>query len=372
MTGMGTSPFPLGQSPSYHSNSYMPKFEANYLQNFTCCELVFGGLHELLQHQEENHSSNGTSKLPGSGARRSSASRARSSVVAHGGLHGLPVVPPSGQLGQQQSRAGASGMGGVQQRRPQQPTPVSVPQKQVPAQMSDEMDAVGDMELDEPVGRMEMDDHHPPSTQQNRHIFGHQRPQLHLNSTQHNHPALRTSAPTTPAGPNHGFGNNPTVSSVNTPTLTTQQGFAQQSQSQYSQDLTSPNPAHTDLDMAGIPAVSNLNFANNWAMGFGTNMAGLTTTIDDPARRLFSHNGPQLTAQQQQALRIVQTANIDASQLPPGADPNMLLQQLNAASLMVPEEPKPYKCPVVGCEKAYKNQNGLKYVNPPPPQKALP
>jgi transcription factor SFP1 len=33
-----------------------------------------------------------------------------------------------------------------------------------------------------------------------------------------------------------------------------------------------------------------------------------------------------------------------------------------AAALMMNEEHKPFKCPVIGCEKAYKNQNGLKYV----------
>jgi transcription factor SFP1 len=33
-----------------------------------------------------------------------------------------------------------------------------------------------------------------------------------------------------------------------------------------------------------------------------------------------------------------------------------------AAALMLGEEHKPFRCPVIGCEKAYKNQNGLKYV----------
>ena len=35
----------------------------------------------------------------------------------------------------------------------------------------------------------------------------------------------------------------------------------------------------------------------------------------------------------------------------------------------LPQEDKPFKCPVIGCEKAYKNQNGLKYhksVSVPP------
>ena len=34
----------------------------------------------------------------------------------------------------------------------------------------------------------------------------------------------------------------------------------------------------------------------------------------------------------------------------------------NPAAMMVNEEHKPFRCPVIGCEKAYKNQNGLKYV----------
>ena len=36
----------------------------------------------------------------------------------------------------------------------------------------------------------------------------------------------------------------------------------------------------------------------------------------------------------------------------------ILMQRLQ--SMMMPEEHKPFKCPVIGCEKAYKNQNGLK------------
>jgi len=31
-----------------------------------------------------------------------------------------------------------------------------------------------------------------------------------------------------------------------------------------------------------------------------------------------------------------------------------------AAMMMNGEEHKPFRCPVIGCEKAYKNQNGLK------------
>jgi transcription factor SFP1 len=33
----------------------------------------------------------------------------------------------------------------------------------------------------------------------------------------------------------------------------------------------------------------------------------------------------------------------------------------DTTSILPNEEPKPFRCPVIGCEKAYKNQNGLKY-----------
>jgi transcription factor SFP1 len=40
---------------------------------------------------------------------------------------------------------------------------------------------------------------------------------------------------------------------------------------------------------------------------------------------------------------------------------NQLLNGLAGVGGFVGEEIKPFKCPVIGCEKAYKNQNGLKY-----------
>jgi transcription factor SFP1 len=33
----------------------------------------------------------------------------------------------------------------------------------------------------------------------------------------------------------------------------------------------------------------------------------------------------------------------------------------DTTAILPNEEPKPFRCPVIGCEKAYKNQNGLKY-----------
>lgn len=51
---MGTSPYNF-QSPSFHSSSYLPKMEANYMKDYVCCDIHLDSMHELLQHYEEAH-----------------------------------------------------------------------------------------------------------------------------------------------------------------------------------------------------------------------------------------------------------------------------------------------------------------------------
>src|ERR1700735_674336 len=58
----GTSPFTF-QSPSFHSSSYLPKLEANFMRDFSCCGVMLPTLHDLLQHYEEAHAQ----KLPQNG-----------------------------------------------------------------------------------------------------------------------------------------------------------------------------------------------------------------------------------------------------------------------------------------------------------------
>ncbi|KAF9112534.1 hypothetical protein BGX27_003213 [Mortierella sp. AM989] len=56
------APFPYGQSPQQFDSSprrggdvYQRDLEANYCTNFSCCGLTLGDLHALLQHYEESH-----------------------------------------------------------------------------------------------------------------------------------------------------------------------------------------------------------------------------------------------------------------------------------------------------------------------------
>jgi len=256
------------------------------------------------------------------------------------------------------------GMGGIGQmmRQQHQQVPSGTQKSNLMSHMNDEMDAVGDMELDETVGLMDMDDSQR-TIQQTRQLFG-QRPQLHLNSSGMPRQALR-SQPSTPAAANFGFPNNPTVSSVNTPTLTTQQGLPQRGQFGQEND-------DEDETIPGLPMKMNLGNLNLNTTQLGGLNFGAMGTIDDPAKRLYSPGGTaQMTSQQrafdhqlqmqQQLQQQLQSMNLDLSQLPAGTDPAMVLQQVTAMMMPPNEEPKPFRCPVIGCEKAYKNQNGLKY-----------
>jgi transcription factor SFP1 len=146
--------------------------------------------------------------------------------------------------------------------------------------------------------------------------------------------------------------------------------------------------------MPGTPAEPNLDFGNDFMgqLGMGSGMGGLggmpmqgnqfpqdefdfnsigfglsnnmnDMTIDDPAKRLFSKAGG-LTPQQLAYAMKNTTLALD------GEAQKKLREQQLVGGLGGPviglnnfpeQENKPFKCPVIGCEKAYKNQNGLKY-----------
>jgi transcription factor SFP1 len=91
-------------------------------------------------------------------------------------------------------------------------------------------------------------------------------------------------------------------------------------------------------------------------MSFGNNGAESAFCINDPGKHLFSPGGA-LTSHQRAIQAQLAQMGFDPSQ-PNSAANKALIQKFGA--LMIPEEHKPFKCPVIGCEKAYKNQNGLK------------
>ncbi|PFH61261.1 hypothetical protein XA68_17834 [Ophiocordyceps unilateralis] len=322
----GTSPSPFGapqSSSSFHSSSYLPKLEANFMRDFTCCGKILPNLHDLLQHYEEAHtqSSPNSSRNNAFSQFTHSSGRPQVSAFQIPGATGCSVVD-----GADLSPAvGHDDMDSVA-----------------------DMDAVADMEMDDAVGTMELDDSN--RMHQTRQLFGQQqRPQLNMNTSGLTQ-GLRTSQPPTPAVASFGLQNNPTVSSVNTPTLSTQKQLPKQSARPVVMD-------NMDEDLPGMP-MGGGNGVDVGDTSFANGNAESNYCINDPGKHLFSPNNAappgNRTIQQQLAALGLQQGHY--------ADPEAnkaLLQRLQ--SMMMPEEHKPFKCPVIGCEKAYKNQNGLKY-----------
>ncbi|KAF2205329.1 hypothetical protein GQ43DRAFT_362593 [Delitschia confertaspora ATCC 74209] len=362
MTGTSPAQFPT-QSPSYHSSSYLPKMEANFMKDFTCCGLTLASLHDLLQHFEERHAA---------------APAARASQSAQGGLpptsgassggvipgqtqnHGEPATytqngfqPRTGSVGGYRQRFGSDGFNR---------TNLSTVQ---------DMDSLEDMEMDDVDGLGTIHEQGYSSQQQfnqNQGQLGQlgQLPPLNVNlANMQNHQGLRTSAPSTPStAQGYGLQHNPTVSSVNTPTLGTQ---SMAGQSRSSPDSSHPGtPAELDLDFSQFnPAMMGQmpGTENTWmGQGFGTGLAsGFDGTIDQPGKRLFSKQGGLNQQQLQMAFKNYQLGGADNAELAKRIREQQLLAGANIPQIPYQEEVKPFKCPVIGCEKAYKNQNGLKY-----------
>jgi transcription factor SFP1 len=369
MAGTSPAPFASGQSPSYHSSSYLPKMEANFMKDFTCCGLNLASLHDLLQHFEEVHANAPAARPPQTtqGVFQTQPGAPVTSV-APGQTQGEPAVntqvgfqPRSGSVGGSRQRLGSmsrSNLSTVQ-----------------------DMDTLDDMDMDDisfdSLAPIEEAPAQYPVQQIQFNQSQNQLPQLNVNlaNTMQNHQGLRTSTPTTPSATQQfNFQNNPTVSSVNTPTLGT--GPMQNTHNLTSPESSHPGtPAELDMDFAGFNPMMpmgdmgmGMNMGMNMNMNFGNNNFGgmngfdANGTIDQPGKRLFSKQGAGLgQAQLQAALKNYQLGGNDQSELAKRLREQQLVNGASIPQFPFTEEVKPFRCPVIGCEKAYKNQNGLKY-----------
>lgn len=335
----GTSPYNF-QSPSFHSSSYLPKMEATYMKDYRCCDIQLDSMHELLQHYEEAHAAQPNPTM-GRTPRDQQYPSSRAANAAS-----------TAQAVQQQTQN--------QQLFPQvqpmsQNTPVVV---RSPLFSGQSQDQIGTFDsLDD----MDMDDSAPSFQQQQGGFqpqpqFGRQQPRgpsVNVNlANAFQGQGLNSADPTTPHASQQGFQHNPTVSSVNTPTLGTATTMSQQTSTP---DSSMPGtPAEPDLDYSAQLASLNLDYNQIMQGHFDMNNNGGSGTIDDPAKRLLSKQGYGNKGFSNQALA-------SNSELAKRVREHQLLNGLAGAGGFVGEEIKPFKCPVIGCEKAYKNQNGLKY-----------
>ncbi len=364
------------------------------MRDFSCCGHTLPTLHDLLQHYEECHAQQTPQSLRTAAQQQQSRDQqqpnSKAAIASQAASSVQQQAQQQRQLQQAQlNRAQNTGFGankvggvsslsgGIQQMRQQQSQP-STP-KQSMQSSADDMDGVNDMEMDDPVGPLDPVDTPIQRSAQpaQQSMFGQQQRQNNLTNTGGIlHQGLRNNQPATPAATGFGFQNNPTVSSVNTPTLSAQ---PQQNTPRFSPNNSTPGtPAEMDDDFSGMNMdmsnIGNMNMNTNmnnmnFPYGFGNDL-GLDLCIDEPAKRLFSPNGGfgnQRALQQQFAqfgLGQGQFANNDDLVRRLRQQQMMQMQGFGNGTgmMMAGEEHKPFRCPVIGCEKAYKNQNGLKYV----------
>ncbi|KAL9596372.1 MAG: hypothetical protein Q9219_005850 [cf. Caloplaca sp. 3 TL-2023] len=403
MIMQGSSPFPQ-QSPSFHSSSYIPKLEANFMKDFFCCGKVMASLHELLQHFEEIHAhtlsqrnnANETATLPDTKAAiaTSTAKAVRQSAQQEQAAQQTNPIP-SNQTTVASQVPSNPVTPKVQKAQPVATTEYTTSQHHP----SLDMDAVQDMEMDD-VDYVSVAKPAAQSTwgMQNQARLT-QRPQfgqpasrvppldtnaLNLGNHLQHHEGLRHSTPTTPVAASRNgnfYHNNPTVSSVNTPTLIAHP--RQQQQYIDTPDSSAPGtPGELENDFVGTyDAIDGtMNMSANQGLtqnhyggfenfNFGNGNEMLDLCIDEPAKRLFSANGVYsnnnsngANAAMSNAARLGDAQYSENSELA-----RTIREQQRLAG--IPEGgsgpndgiAKPFHCPVIGCEKAYKNQNGLKY-----------
>ncbi|KAI5300750.1 Transcriptional regulator of ribosomal biogenesis proteins, partial [Ascosphaera pollenicola] len=414
-----------GTSPSFHSSSYLPKLEANFMRDFSCCSFTLPTLHDLLQHYEEAHAQ----KAPPT-PHAPNQSRADSHLPSRAGSQTPRSIPVTSM------NRGMSATPGLLSPRPRDMHPAGNPLNRGAGPGAGVMSTVDDedmdMEMDDPLNdappppaappanisrfgqpQQQQQQHHGQQQQSNVGLTSLNLSMLHgqNNNIHHNNLQHLRSQPGTPGAGQAPTRNNPTVSSVNTPMLVSQTS----SQFRGTPDSSTPGTPGPDADggMLGTPDVSSplpvgagagagnafggFNMqntgSNGMAHGLPMNSDMVDLCIDEPAKRLFSpaqFNQPtQLPEMQMNQSMSGAPGTPDGSVTPGNTSSNSqtnvlfrlgtsqygpnseIAQRIREQQLLagVPdttlgllnEEPKPFRCPVIGCEKAYKNQNGLKY-----------
>lgn len=380
----GSSPFPY-RSPSYHSSSYFPKLEANFMRDFRCCDLTLPTTHELLQHYEECH----TQHMPESMRKPSTQSNAQlgaRAAASDGGGESQDQTQKEEPRHDATNRLQASSL-----KPPTNPEDSQAGKSKGTAYESaqiapsQDIDGLQDMEMD-----MDDDAMAPPENYQSQHYqmpdpprmmqrsqFGQppsmRVPPLNIDTINmarpiQQHQGLRNSTPSTPIGPGRAgqmYQHNPTVSSVNTPTFSTHPRHQQQYV--HTPDSSTPGtPGEAVIDygggnllMSGQPFMQDpYQFSNYNDYADSHDIASLY--IDEPAKRLFHSGTKKYTFKQPPA------SQLGDGQYSENSEVARTIREVQR-SVGVPEPqtdggvPKPFHCPVIGCEKAYKNQNGLKY-----------
>lgn len=355
----GTSPFAFHQSPSYHSSSYLPKLEADFMRDFVCCGTMWKDLHALLTHYEETHAQQEPPQDPSAAQnvmpdqRAALASNTRAQIQHEAQKR---AAQAENQVAAVQPSLTRSGFNNTLQTIP-------------------DMDAVEDMDMDMDMDGMDgtnettppsnmfsqLSNHSSPNTQHSA-IAQAQVPQLNTNMMQ-SHQAYRNSTPSTPiAGRNAAAMQGANISSTLNPNP------MQQFQDLHNNFRDTPDSSAPgtpgELDETVLTGIDDMSVQGNGAFGsangigsnygFGSSRDMIELCIDEPAKRLFQTNAPATTTQQQAVHQ-----RLGSGQYGPNSEIAKRIREQQIAAglpdtmnnLLPHEEPKPFRCPVIGCGK---------------------
>lgn len=361
------------------------------MRDFSCCGLTLPSLHELLQHYEDHHAQQMPTSIQKQNSGHINAPPDNKAAIAAGAA--AAVQERAQQQRQQTESANTNQASAMPQRSatPATPRTTQLPLRspavdKAPAQLPPlhDMDEVQDMEMDDDASApmSNIQSQYPMQEQprmMQRSQFGQppsaRVPPLDLNTLNlgnplQSHQGLRNSTPTTPVAAGRIgtlYQNNPTVSSVNTPTLTTHP----LQQCANTPDSSTPGtPGEVNNEFIGN--YGNISMGNNQYLmqnqyqgygqyGYGNGNEMLDLCIDEPAKRLFSLDGGLNNPQQSSSSKMGDGAYAEDSEIAKTIREQQRMAGVPDPQLDGSNVPKPFHCPVIGCEKAYKNQNGLKY-----------
>lgn len=357
------------------------------MRDFVCCGLTLATLHDLLHHYEEHHAqpmpstlqTNTSAPPPDSKAAIAAGAAAAVQQRAQQQQAGIATMRPAYALTPDSARP----MTPHHSQLPYRPMAANMPTAQVLS--AHDVDDVQDMEMDDEPNTSMADLPSQFSMQGQSRVMPRTRfgqppstrvPPLDLTSLNmgnplHSHLGLRHSTPTTPVAAGrmgNMYHNNPTVSSVNTPTLTAHP--RQQQQYLNTPDSSTPGTPNdfnkdTNSNYGQMPVNGKSNLAQDQfnrfgQYGFGNGTEVLSPCIDDPGKRLSSREGG-FNRLEQTSIKLSDGTYSEDSELARTIREQQRLAGVPDPQLDDPDVPKPFHCPVIGCEKAYKNQNGLKY-----------
>lgn len=366
----GTSPY-IGhgdiKSPAFMS-SYMPKIEQSfkleqeYMSGFKCCDIELASMHDLLRHFEEKHATEAAfaeTMFPTSPPVQNTANK---HALSNGSDASAQRPAPMPSRAQQATPSIGSALNQVQVPQQMQKT-TGTHLQTIPAE-ADELDEFSMDDIDVLGG--------PDSTfgAMPVNLSGQTTPRGFL-PPEHVNPSIHNGFQKVPVNRAQQQAQlsargmyNPTVSSVNTPSLVTKPLHHLQRDSPGSSMPGTPQ----ELDAEFIGAMHQINMDSAFAGVNNTfptyrNAYGTAEndTIDDPGKRLTSPGGPQSSnAKGPNENQDEVHQQLGTTQYGPDSDIAKMIRQRQLDAGM-PESDQPYLCPVIGCMKAYKNSNGLRY-----------